>query len=641
MPVVRLKCPACGSVVRIAAEVANQHPVVRCAKCQGLVNVSSCRLPDSPTASSVIVPAASKASAVREVKPRGRQSAEARIDFTLLVRIMIALVVVTFVVVGAYALVSKMTESPHEKAAKKSVEFLDRVVAAYEEVQTAEDVPALMEKLKAISIEARAAKIEMGDLKPLSADEQQRLLEKYIPKFTSATTRLQAAMLHLRVNPEVARAVGKELVELRPELLGLPAVLGQFNPLDMLGGLNPEKRGGFAQANPPARREDAPRSAPAPVGLPKAGYDGDLDFALLTKSALLRMLVHEFKSINDFRFAEAISLGIENTLRSLGETEKEIKDAEAAGKKATPDSVAQYTKEHAEFVAELRREVARVAQVPGAAKYLSKFDRTLKNLGLIQELAFSRPGDDSPPVAKDDKNPFEETGRAKEKNPFEDAGKPEEKSPFEPAKPKNTNRMKEDAAPNPALDEALEKAQSSDVFKRHDGVRELMNARIDEQRKGDVLEVLVTVLEVADSNLRGDAFRAFKRWAKTKEDKERIGKAMEAMLDDVFLKKDVIKFVADYKIATAAPELAKNLKDTEYRLDVARALIAIGPDAEKPTMPFVTDLEPQVRRMAIEVLAQIGTKECIPELTKMQNDRYVARAAREAIRMVNNRNKDK
>jgi HEAT repeat protein len=87
----------------------------------------------------------------------------------------------------------------------------------------------------------------------------------------------------------------------------------------------------------------------------------------------------------------------------------------------------------------------------------------------------------------------------------------------------------------------------------------------------------------------------------------------------------------------AASELANLLKDTFEKTEAARALISMGPEAEKAVMPFVTYLESQVRQIAVEILARIGTKECIPELQKIQNDRQVGLAARQAIQLIRKR----
>jgi hypothetical protein len=46
------------------------------------------------------------------------------------------------------------------------------------------------------------------------------------------------------------------------------------------------------------------------------------------------------------------------------------------------------------------------------------------------------------------------------------------------------------------------------------------------------------------------------------------------------------------------------------------------------------DLDNQVRHITIEVLARIGTKTSIPELQKLNNDRFVGLAARQAIKII-------
>ena len=41
MSLVRLQCPACSAIVKVSDEIVAQHPIVRCAKCQGLVTVAT------------------------------------------------------------------------------------------------------------------------------------------------------------------------------------------------------------------------------------------------------------------------------------------------------------------------------------------------------------------------------------------------------------------------------------------------------------------------------------------------------------------------------------------------------------------------------------------------------------------------
>jgi hypothetical protein len=281
----------------------------------------------------------------------------------------------------------------------------------------------------------------------------------------------------------------------------------------------------------------------------------------------------------------------------------------------------------------MKQEVTRVAVLPGVGRYLARLDARMKTLGLIQETAF-RDGNETPQGGGGEKNPFEVTGTAQDKNPFENA-KPGRASDKGMANKPGGAR---DEVALAALESALQKMQSTEFFTRQNGVREMLSVKVDESRKTEVLDVLGAVLDDGQMHFKGDAFKLFKKWAATKEDRERIGKYMEGLLADLGLKKDVIKYVAENKIASAAPELAKLLKDGFERLEVARALIAIGPEAGQATLPFVTDLDPQVRKMAIEVLAQIGTKECIPELQKVQGDRMVGIAARQAIKVIQGRN---
>jgi hypothetical protein len=507
MPLVRLKCPACASVVRIAAETAAVHPVVRCARCQGLVNVTTSRLSESSPSTVIVAqpvdgPGAKTGVASRiQTKEFSEEESAAPHTFPwTIVGILIGLLVLGGIGAGAYFLFAPRNGQP----------------------------------------------------------EQAKVVEQGVTRNTK--------------KPAAARADSAEV-----------------------------------------------------------------DFILSKKSALMRSLVSQLKSITDAATAEACALGMDNTVTSLAETEKELKDAENKGARPSPDAVVRYAKEQLEIMQELMKEISRVAFLPGVGQHLVKLDRRMKELGLIKETALNSAPTPPPavPSQRNEKNPFEETAKADEKNPFETVKteKKDEKNPFENV-PSGEARSKMPGKSNPALTAAVEKMNSTDVFTRHDGVKEVLAAKPDDAFKADILETLLNVIKEADPNTRGDAFKAFKKWATSRQDKESVGKAMEVLLQDPFIKKDVIKYVADHQIVSAAPELAKLLRDHFERLEVARALVAIGQEAEKATIPLVSDLEPQVRKMAIEVLAQIGTMECVPELRKMQSDRYVGLAAKEAVRII-------
>lgn len=243
----------------------------------------------------------------------------------------------------------------------------------------------------------------------------------------------------------------------------------------------------------------------------------------------------------------------------------------------------------------------------------------------------------------------EVTNPPRESNPFETVTQGKgadadhgEKNPFEPAKPSTPKTPANNNAGmgNRAVEDILSKFTSTEFFKKQEALRELNTVKVDETCKSQVLDVLLTLFDDRDIHDKNDVFKLCKKWASTQADKELIGQRAEVLLQDTWVKKDALRYFGENKVISASKDVAKLLKDHFEQKLAAETLIAMGSEAEKPVLHYLTDLEPQVRHMAIEVLARIGTKESVPELQKVQNDRFVGNAARQAIRLILSRKKD-
>lgn len=227
--------------------------------------------------------------------------------------------------------------------------------------------------------------------------------------------------------------------------------------------------------------------------------------------------------------------------------------------------------------------------------------------------------------AKPDDNPF------KDMKPKESAkGVPE--NPFKPASPPEQNT-------SPEIDNLLDQLKSKEFSKRIDGVKEITSMPVVESRKKAVLDALLIVLEDNEIHQKQDVFKACRKWATTEEDRELIGQHAETLLKDHWCKKDALRYFGDNQVVSASKEVARLLKDNFERKEAAECLITMGNVAQKAVMPHLTDLEPQVRYITIDILARIGDKDAIPELQKVQNDRLVGTAARQAIKVILSRNK--
>jgi len=188
-----------------------------------------------------------------------------------------------------------------------------------------------------------------------------------------------------------------------------------------------------------------------------------------------------------------------------------------------------------------------------------------------------------------------------------------------------------------SLDDTLSKMTGTDWVKKRDALSELQTIKIEEERRKEVLDALFNLFDDKDIHNKTDVLKVYKKWASTQEQKERLGTIAESLLADHWTKKDILRFYADNKVSSASNEVARKLKDVFDRKEAAECLIAIGSEAEPAVIPYLGDLDNPVRHMAIEVLARIGTKNCLPELQRLQNDRFVGLAARQAIKIINSR----
>ncbi|MFT3880664.1 MAG: HEAT repeat domain-containing protein [Gemmatales bacterium] len=216
-------------------------------------------------------------------------------------------------------------------------------------------------------------------------------------------------------------------------------------------------------------------------------------------------------------------------------------------------------------------------------------------------------------------------------------GKTDGGNPFEsvPSSGKSTPS----AGKGGVMDPIIAKLSSNEHFKKQEGLKEAQSAKVDEGSRAAVLEALLKLCSDSDIHQKVELLKAYKKWATTQEDKEKLGEHAEVFIKDHWAKKDALRYFGENKVISASKEVAYLLKDNFDRKDAAETLIAMGSDAEKAVIPHLTDLEPQVRQMAIEVLARIGTPACIPDLQKLKSDRFVGRAASQAITLINGRKK--
>ncbi len=615
MVTVRLRCQACGTALRIPNEVASKHTVVRCAKCQGLINVASARMAETRDNDETLT----EQDKSERHRPKKKKQASVNTKWILTVGVGAAAALVVGLV--CFFIYRSLSLTPQEKWAQDTLASLNKIADLAEGLNNPEDIPPALEKFRAI----------VGELKVLvksgsglsTPEEQKRVEAKYAPKMQETGLRLHHAMVRISQNPPLLQALTTAFMKEGPDLfagLDLPR-LGSGNALlspdgNNLPGLFP------GSSNPGgASRNQQP-------SVDQSAQSAQWSRLLQEKTSLMKSFVTTLASIQGPEQALAQLPRLGQTVDAIAGVEKQIKDLEQRGSTPAPAVVGQHAADQQKVMLALFNEMSRLMFIPGVAQALQPLDRQMKELGLVgNNTASNRPSAGT--------NPFEEAGdktakdrppQAKGANPFE-----EDKTPSK-SKSMGSARTGDDG-----LDAVLEKLESREFFTKEEGLKDLQSIKVQNQHKKVVLEALDPLWADRHPFIIQSAFAVFQKWANTPEDRALIGPHAGVLLKDVTLRKDAINYFRENKIVTAAGALAGLLKDAFENKEAARALIEIGPDAEKAVLPFVTDLDAQVRHMAIEVIARIGSKDALPQLQKVQNDRQVGLAARQAIQIIRKR----
>jgi HEAT repeat protein len=104
---------------------------------------------------------------------------------------------------------------------------------------------------------------------------------------------------------------------------------------------------------------------------------------------------------------------------------------------------------------------------------------------------------------------------------------------------------------------------------------------------------------------------------------------------------EVIAILSKVKEKRVAEALAAGLNDVRYFNEVAPALIEIGPDSEPYVTPYLKHNNPNVRKVACNILGAVGTKKSITALQALSRDFFSGQEARAAIDAINQRAKQK
>jgi predicted Zn finger-like uncharacterized protein len=163
-----------------------------------------------------------------------------------------------------------------------------------------------------------------------------------------------------------------------------------------------------------------------------------------------------------------------------------------------------------------------------------------------------------------------------------------------------------------------------------------------EANRKTITASLETLLNDTDHDVRIAGLKALKKWAS----KDNVPALIEVLRDDEFtpwageMRKLAMQTLGELKDERGAPAVTARLLSVFEREEAARALIAMGPLAEKTVMTGLTNNDAAVRKLVCTILAEIGTKTSSGRLRRMSRsdpDRNVAEVALIAAKVIDAR----
>lgn len=169
--------------------------------------------------------------------------------------------------------------------------------------------------------------------------------------------------------------------------------------------------------------------------------------------------------------------------------------------------------------------------------------------------------------------------------------------------------------PTDPLDSALADLQSKDVEKRRKAVADLLQIRRDEQRE-EVLEALLPILGDGDLQVRLNALRALAKWGKADAVDPLLGQLTDT---NPAVRRLILELLGQLKDPRAADAIIRECLEKD-REAASLALQSLGPKVEPAVLPLLKNDRPEIRLEACRILKRIGTRAAIPELLKLANE---------------------
>jgi len=190
-------------------------------------------------------------------------------------------------------------------------------------------------------------------------------------------------------------------------------------------------------------------------------------------------------------------------------------------------------------------------------------------------------------------------------------------------------------------DEALASLQSGDPTRQLMAVNWLARANVDAARQPEIAKALERLLTDPDKNLQNAAMKALVIWATT----DNVTAIITVVQNDEFSPQANetrhlgMATLGRLKDERGVAPVAQRLSNIHDRSSASKALIAMGPIAEKEVAKYLENSDAGTQREACRILKAIGTKASIPplEAASKNRNRTTASAAKDALQTIQKR----
>jgi predicted Zn finger-like uncharacterized protein len=195
------------------------------------------------------------------------------------------------------------------------------------------------------------------------------------------------------------------------------------------------------------------------------------------------------------------------------------------------------------------------------------------------------------------------------------------------------------AKPEVILEQTMRDLKSSEKDLRINCADWLASQEPVETSRKAVGSELESLLTDSDYNVRNAGLKALRKWAT----KDNVPALVEVVKDETFTpwageaRKQAMQILGELKDERGARIVALHLLNFFEREDAARALIAMGPVAEKHVVSGLTNQDATVRKLVCTILAEVGTKSSLAALKRTVRgdpDQTVAAVALVAVNAI-------